>query len=412
MIALEQSDSQPPLAEASSGVVAQASGTGIEPPGSSAPAVPDRTWTWYRLRRLAVWTVESLVGLACLIGLLAWIGSIPFLNLLTLGYLLEVTRRVANSGRLRDGLPLLDAARRVGLLLVWGIAFCIPLRWLGQLASDAWLISPRSTQAMLWLGLLVAASVLVTAHYLLAISYGAGVFSFLRPIRNARAFGRNRREPDFWQQQGASFARFAHNLSLPHLLSQAVIAYLGVYAWVAVPTAMYAAFYDTSQAWQKVLVVAGGVCLTPILIWLPFLQLRNLIGQRLGAYFELAAARQLFCNSPFACTLAVLIPYALTASVYLYAGTFKGQLPPHDTRWDLMLIFVVSSLPGRILLGWAGHRAAKPRRVWRWWQWTCRALLLAGAGIYVYGLFFFQTSGQLGQRVLWQHLALLMPFPW
>ena len=67
--------------------------------------------------RSAFWAVHVAFGSACLILILAILAAIPGLNILTLGYLVDPQRRVANSGRLRDGFPLMTLAPRLGVIV-------------------------------------------------------------------------------------------------------------------------------------------------------------------------------------------------------------------------------------------------------------------------------------------------------
>ena len=62
--------------------------------------------------RSGFWAIHVAFGSACLILVLAILAAIPGLNILTLGYLIDPQRRVANSGRLRDGFPLMTLAPR------------------------------------------------------------------------------------------------------------------------------------------------------------------------------------------------------------------------------------------------------------------------------------------------------------
>ncbi|HMC12220.1 MAG TPA: hypothetical protein VKH44_13055, partial [Pirellulaceae bacterium] len=55
--------------------------------------------SWYGL----CYALEWLFGLVSLLACLAVLAAIPIVNLLSLGYLLEASGRVARSGRLRDG---------------------------------------------------------------------------------------------------------------------------------------------------------------------------------------------------------------------------------------------------------------------------------------------------------------------
>ena len=59
------------------------------------------------------------------------------------------------------------------------------------------------------------------------------------------------------------------------------------------------------------------------------------------------------------------------------------------------------------------HRLQRARRSWPRlaWLWLHRLLLPALVGLYVAFLMLAASGGELGQRVLWQHHALLPPPP-
>jgi hypothetical protein len=359
-----------------------------------------------------VWLVEAIAGIVCLVTLLTLAATIPVVNLLTLGYLLEVQGRVARTGRLRDALPLLPAARRIGLALAWIALWLVPLRWLAGTASDAWLISPGSATAWLWATGLAAAALAVAAHLLLAFARGGGFWCFLRPIKNLLWLRTQWKCGGYWVRASHALAESLAALQLPNRLLLAAFAYVGVYIWVTIPTAMFTAAANAAGTWQQLLTLAGGLCLVPPLIWLPLLETRCAAEGRFRAFFEVATIRDQFRHAPFRVTLATISLYVLAFLPLFYAAKLKVELPPHETIWDVMVIFVVTIYPAKVLLGWSYHRATHGRPAWRTWQWANRMVLVAAVGLYVLLLFLVQTSGQLGWRPVWQHHALLLPLPW
>jgi hypothetical protein len=174
---------------------------------------------------------------------------------------------------------------------------------------------------------------------------------------------------------------------------------------------MFTMVSDATGTWQRVLTVAGGLCLVPALMWLPLLETRCAAQGGFRAFLEPGAIRDLFRQSPFRVAVATASLYALAFLPSYYAATVKVELPPHDTMWDVMAIFLVTIYPAKLLLGWAYHRATRCRRAWRTWQWANRILVVVAVCLYILLLFAVQTSGQLGQRHVWQHHALLLPLP-
>jgi hypothetical protein len=361
--------------------------------------------------KAAVWLLEAIVGIACLVTLLVLAATIPVLNLITLGYLMEVQGRVARTGRLRDALPLLPAASRLGVSLACIAVFLLPIRWLAEAASNANLIEPGSIWSWLWLTGLLIAALVVVLHLLLSLARGGKFVCFLRPIRNIRWFLARRREGDYWMHASCALHEFFAALRPAHHVHLTAFAYLGVLLWVGAPTVMFTAVADSSGTWQRVLTLAGAVCLVPPLMWLPFLQTRCAAEGRLSAMFELSAIRQMLAQAPFTATLATIALYGLAFLPSYYCAVWKALVPPHETTWDVMFVFLVAIYPAKVLLGWAYHRATVARPSWLAWYWINQCLVCAAACVYVLLLFLLQTTGQLGPRAVWQHHAFLLPFP-
>ena len=78
--------------------------------------------------RSAFWFVHLAFGTGCLVLVLAILAAIPGLNILTLGYLIDPQKRVAQSGRLRDGFPLMALAPRLGVIVFFSVLMLIPIR--------------------------------------------------------------------------------------------------------------------------------------------------------------------------------------------------------------------------------------------------------------------------------------------
>jgi hypothetical protein len=136
---------------------------------------------------------------------------------------------------------------------------------------------------------------------------------------------------------------------------------------------------------------------------------------RWRALFELSTVVKLAGRTPFRWAITTAILFATSSLPLLYTALFKIRIPPHDAVWDLMLVFLVTNVPARVLVGWAYHRATQwphrePTWLWRIWQAVNILALCAGVGFYVYFLNLAATGGELGQRAIWQLHALLLPF--
>jgi hypothetical protein len=318
---------------------------------------------------------------------------------------------VARTGRLRDALPLLPAARRVGLALAWIAILLVPLRWLGAVARDAWLIAPGTWMSWLCVAALLACALAVMSHVLLALAYGGDFMSFLRPIRNFRWVRSQIRERTLGSSIHERLNDFFGAVRVGHHLRLAAFAYAAAAVWLSVPTILFTACPDSAATWRRLLTFAGGACLVPILMVLPLLEAQFTAAGRWRSMFDVRAALALFGQSPMRLALSTSMLYLLAAVPLFYCAKWKNELPPHETMWDVMFVFIMTAYPARVLLGWAYHRAQRGRRSWLVWRWASYAVLGASSATYVLFLFLVQTAGQLGVHPVWQHHALLIPFP-
>ena len=155
----------------------------LEPP--CAHVEPTTPWPksrvmqcWYGL----CWGLEWLFGLGSVIGWLAVLAAIPLVNMISLGYLLEASGRVARSGRLRDGFIDMPKYARIGSLVAGTWIWLWVPRAFSSLAADAWLIDPGSLSAGGWRLAQLVVTILVIGHILLAWYSGGRLRHFFWPL--------------------------------------------------------------------------------------------------------------------------------------------------------------------------------------------------------------------------------------
>lgn len=359
--------------------------------------------------RAAGWLVQNGLGILALLALWSIVAAIPIVQILALGYLLEVQGRVARSGRLRDAFPMLEVAPRLGSLVL-GVGFwLLPLMFVASYAADAALIDPGSRAAKNWQTARMVAGLVVAIHLCLALARGGRFSCFFRPVKNLRFFlGRLRSpESDFWRSAERNVRDYVARWRLGHLFSLGFRGLIGAFAWLAVPTFLFAAADQPEGGWILVTVL-GGVLLMLTLSWLPFLQARFAAENRLRAFFELRSIRLAFRQAPLAFVLAMLGVYLLALPLYLS----KVILPPQDAVVLLTPLFIISISPAKVLSGWAYHRGTRKTEPARFaWRWLARGLMLPVLAAYVFLLFFTQFIGAQGKWVLFQHHAFLLPVP-
>ena len=362
---------------------------------------------WHPIQA-AGWMIRMVFGIICLVAMLAIISAIPIVNFLALGYMLEVEGRMARTGKLRFAFPLLDLAPRLGSIVI-GIWVCVlPIRFLAGSAAAAAIIEPGSGTAAFLNGLKYVVSIGMTVHLCLALARGGTFGCFLRPIKNLRWLIRRIGDGDYLETAERGVVDFVTRLRLQHHFWLGFRGFVGAFAWLLIPTLLYASFQSALKPGQLLLTIPGGVMLLVVFQWVPFLQARFAGEQRLRAMFELRAIRDLFKRTPIAWLISIILIYVLSLPMYL----FKIVLPPRDALWSVTFVFIISIYPAKVLTGWAYHRAAvRPNHAWFGWRWVSRTVMIPLLALYVFLLFFTPAIAEHGRQVLYEHQAFLLPFP-
>ena len=375
-----------------------------EPAPGRMPPFPDALR--HPLQAIA-WLVRGAFGIASLILILAVVAAIPILNFLALGYLLEVEGQMAREGRVRSAFPLADLAPRFGSIALGFWLWLLPLRLLASAASDAQLIDAAGAAARNLHVLTIVTAAAVAVHLCLALARGGSLGCFFRPLKNFLWLLRRVRSGQYWETASRNVRGFVGGLRLRHHFSLGLRGFLGAAGWLYVPSALFAAANKTEDP-TILLTLIGGVCLTVVLCWMPFLQARFAAENRLRAAFELRAVRRLFGNAPLAWLIAVIVVYALSLPLYL----LKVVLLPQDAMWFVTLVFIATIYPAKVVTGWAYHRAARRERQAHFLlRWSARILMVPLVGFYVFLLFFTQFVAEHGKGALFEHHAFLLPVP-
>ncbi|MBX3441557.1 MAG: hypothetical protein KF774_04060 [Planctomyces sp.] len=382
------------------------------PPSGADPRLelPPFPRPWRHPLRSLLWGIRTAFGLLSLWLLLAVAAALPLVNFAALGWLLDAEGRVARSGRLREGLPLLPVAPRFGSIVLGVWLWLLPLRFASSAAVDAELVSPGGMEAARLAMLTRVLWAIITVHLCLALARGGSLASFFRPIHNVRWLWRRLRDGNYWSDAGRAVRGFVSQLAPGRAAWRGVRGFAVAFVWLAVPTALYAALRELEPG-QGLITILGGVLLVWALAWVPFLQARFTATEQWSSGFEFRATRELARHAPFAWTFALIGVYVLSLPLYLT----KVVLPPADAMWLLTLVFIASILPARVLTGWAYHRAVDRQRRGLRSRWPARLLarllLLPLLSTYVFVLFFTQYISEHGKRALFEHHALLLPWP-
>ncbi len=365
------------------------------------PSILDeRRWPrriWDGIRSAAEW----LFGATALIFGLSFLATYPLLQMLSLGYLLEASGRVARSGRLRDGFVGVRKAARLGSVLCGVWLMLLPLRFTSMMAASARLIEPGSRADRGWSLALTALTVLVVLHIIGACWRGGKLRHFLwpRPIRLLKEL----RRPGAYSRARDAVYDFLVSLRLPYYFWLGLRGFAGGLIWLFLPISMLAA----GQRFPAIGFL-GALTLIVVLLYLPFLQTRFAAANRFGAMFEVQPVRQWFRRAPIAFLLALLITLLFALPLYL----LKIEIIPREAAWLPSLVFVVFIYPTRLLTGWTCGYASHRERNRNWFlRQFARFGMLPVAAIYVLIIFFTQFTSWHGAASLFEQHAFLVPVP-
>lgn len=359
-----------------------------------------------------MWVIQFLFGILSVLVMLAVSATIPVLNLISLGYLLEAQGRIARSGKWWYAMPQLPAAARLGTVLASFAVAMLAIWYLADVAHDAALIAPQSHAARSKQLYLAVAAIATAIHLVLAVARGGSLSCFLRPIKNIRWLLAEIRGGDFSSHIHTALISFLAALRLPQRLWFGLCAFLGTLLWLIGPSILFASIRDPAKTWQRLAVLIGGICLIPVLAWLPFLQVHSSAENRSKAIFELRHVRELFAHAPLAWFIATVVFYAASVPLFLWSAWYKMQIEPHHAILDLTVISVVTMYPARVLVAWAYYRATQQPRRWGGWRWILTPILGLLLAAYVYLLFLSSVTAEFGRHWLNQYHALLLPVPW
>lgn len=354
-----------------------------------------------RAARLIASVTDWMFGAVALIVGLSFLATYPLLQMLSLGYLLEASGRIARTGRLRDGFVGVRKASRVGSMVFGAWLVLLPLRLVSTLATSARLIDPDSRAARGWSIALLALSVLAVVHIIGACWRGGRLRHFVwpRPIRMLKALFRR----GAYSETRDAVWNFVTGLRLPYYFWLGLRGFVGGLVWLFVPISLLA-------AGQKAPPVGflGALALMWVLLYLPFVQARFAAENRFRAQFQVSEARKLFRKAPVLFWLSLFCTLLFALPLYL----LKIEIVPREAAWLPSLLFVVFIFPARLLTGWAcglARRRSKNRNFFV--RQAARVAMLPVVAFYVFIVFFTQYTSWHGVVSLYEQHAFLVPVP-
>ena len=372
-------------------------------PAEGAAAAP-------RLRRVVRAIGSGLdwaFGLISLILGLALFSIVPFLNFLSLGYLIHASGRVAATGNWRTGFVGIRKASILGSFFLGAWLVSLPVRIVSSLWKDAELIAPGGSTAQAWhVGLVILAS-LTALHIVGACLRGGRLRHFLwpAPVR----FFKWLSAPDKFSTIRNAVVDYVVGLRLPYYFWLGARGFLGALLWLVIPVGLLIlAAQVAPDKGGALLSIIGGLLLMLAVMHLPFLQTHFALENRFRALFAVKAVRQMFRRAPIAFWLSLFITLLFALPLYL----LKIELPPREIAWLPSLLFVVFIFPARLVTGWAVSRAKRHEEPRHWFfRWTSRLALVPVVFFYVLFVYLTQYLSWNGAFSLLEQHAFMVPAP-
>ncbi len=334
---------------------------------------------------------------------LAILASLPLLNFIALGYLLEAGGRIARSGRFRKGLFGIRRAGRVGGLFAGIFLSLLPVWAISSMARSAELIDPTSAITRHWHTGRVIATIVTVVHIALACLWGGKLRHFLLPLLHPLFAVRTllRCNPVTRARDGVWL--FFVEARPWYFFWLGLRGAVGALVWLVLPVTCLAVGWKV-----PVLGVVGFLLLLPVLIILPFLQMNFARLNRFAKLFDVAAVVRLYGRAPWACTFALFVTLLFALPLYL----LKIELVPRDALFLPAVLFIAFIWPARLLTGWVVGRARR-RPIPSPWFFRVTGALPVPFLVLVYALFVWlsQYLSWYGVVSLYEQHPFLLPVP-
>ena len=379
----------------------------VRPDSASRPAVRHRVASWIRRVPHFVcaffgWTF----GFCSMIIGLAILATIPVLQFLSLGYLIEASGRVARSGRVRDGFIGIDRFARVGSIVLGTTLAFMPVWFISSLTESSIILNGPSRETR-FMGILFSfASVATVCHIVWAWFRGGRLRHFIwpAPLRLLKQL----RKGGWLIEARDATCEFIENLRLPFYFMLGLRGFAGAILWLFIPVTLLSLGTVDVQPVGAIVGLIGSFTTAIVVMYLPFMQTRFALENDFGEFLKISAVRDDFRRAPVAFWIALFCTLLFALPLYL----LKAELVPREAAWLPSLVFVVFMFPSRLAAGWAIGRAAKrtsPRHgVFRW---SSRFSTIPVLGIYVGFVFLTQYVSWYGRWSLYEQHAFLLPVP-
>ena len=370
------------------------------------------TMSWpFRLINAFQTFASRIFGIVSIIVLLAVTASVPILQFISFGYLLEVSGRLARQRTFRDAMIGVSKASKLGGAIVGCWLTFLPARFLSGIWEEAYLIAPNSSTTLVAKTCLIFLIILSIFHIFTALICGARLryffwpliapvslsiwltqrltgfkafrfvikysLGFLAPniekdISNAKPIrdwflpitllSKVRSENIYVTARDDAWG-FLASLNLSYYMLLGLKGFIGSFAWLLIPTLfLVSASYEESGL-SILFGILGVLFAIPIFGALLFLQTHFALDGKLIRFVEVGQVWKNFSRAPIAHLFALTISLLLALPLFL----LKIEAIPNELLWTLSLVFIIFSWPARLTLGWAYRRGKLSPSLRRWW---------------------------------------------
>ncbi len=361
------------------------------------------------LRRVALW-MKALFELFSLVTILAIMTAIPFVQLISFGYLLDVSGRLTAGQKVKDALRWRSAAGQIGLAFAAILLWSLPIRLLTHWGTAAEIVSPGIAQAD-WLRLgALSLAVLAMLHLSWAWARGGRLNHYLWPA--PLEWLKRAWRPSTWMGLADSLWLMARSFECPRLFWLGLRGAIGTLIWLLPATVIIAVNRNGQTGAAGLVGALAFLCLGVALMYLPMLQANFAEKNRLRAMFAVKTIRQDFRHAPWAWLTAMFLTLVLLP-IPLYL--LKIEPPPPELIWLPTWFFIAFMLPARIASGLAMRRARskpEPKGTWaKLSRWVVRFLIPPVVGVYLLFVYLSQYVTWNGLQTWVQQHAVLVPIP-
>ena len=354
------------------------------------------------LYRFAFW----IFGVAVLVTALALTASLPIVQFVTLGYLLEISRRIVEHQTIRAGFWGIQAATRAGGVILGTFLIWLPAYFMSSYYMDATIMLPGSERADQYGWQTALLAVFTSFVTLWAWARGGLLRHFIwpAPIQFLKE-GLNRK---IYVTAHNRFWEFVSQFPLRALFVTGFQGFIGTFCWLIIPIGLCIGGMVLPRGINFVCGTIGYVALAIIFLYLPMLQTRFAVEQRFAVFREIGVVRSMYQRAPLALWISMVSVWLLALPVYLV----KIELTPREVVMLPAIVFIIFAWPTRILLGWAYARAQRretPRL--RFSIWLGRLTLMPI--VFAYGSIVLASryTSWYGEWSLLEQHALLIPIP-